>query len=265
MSDIFLDIYQNKIDKLKHYSILEINEENKAYEYYCTPLTYAIHLKKHKIMTQLLELGANPNQTIPGGYTPLMMCSNEQLYAAETLLEYGANINAQEDHGRTALHFSLKKPEILQLLIKMGANTNIESNAQMTPLEEAFYHKNKEAYTFLFDKTLHSEKTLVYCLDTTDYTLICSLIKEGITVSSKMIVGTANVFCPNQLTRQKILKKLIMNTHDIDNLDVSLIHSIEQGNLVKQLSHDWAIKKEQQLLKKSIKNQPKNNLKKIKI
>jgi ankyrin repeat protein len=90
-----------------------------------------------RLMRLLLEHGADPTIATTNGTTPLMVASGigwvegvtnergakENLEAVKLLLELGANVNAIDGDGRTALHGAAHKGrnEIVQLLVDNGA------------------------------------------------------------------------------------------------------------------------------------------------
>jgi ankyrin repeat protein len=57
----------------------------------------------------------------------------------ELLLEYKANVDAQDDQGRTALHraVSCKRVEIISTLLRNAANVNLQDIELKTPIHEA--------------------------------------------------------------------------------------------------------------------------------
>ena len=57
------------------------------------------------------------------------------------LIETGADIESEDQHGRTALHFAArnKDPELLRILLLAGANTEKADNFGRTPLMKAAY------------------------------------------------------------------------------------------------------------------------------
>jgi uncharacterized protein len=85
-----------------------------------------------KVLIDLFEAGADPNARYSDGNTLLMKAvKNGNLPVVRILLDYGADINAEDRHngpflGGTALFMS-GFPEITQLLIERGANVNHRS------------------------------------------------------------------------------------------------------------------------------------------
>ncbi|XP_078161466.1 ADP-ribosylation factor GTPase-activating protein AGD4-like isoform X1 [Carex rostrata] len=64
-------------------------------------------------------------------------CQTGNTTMAELLLQFGADINAQDFHGRTALHHSalIEKDDLAKYLLKRGARTTITDGGGLTALE----------------------------------------------------------------------------------------------------------------------------------
>ena len=72
------------------------------------------------------------------GTTPLMWASmNNQISAINTLLKYGANINAQDYDGWSALHFAAASQsyKAVEILLKNNANANLENVNDDKPVD----------------------------------------------------------------------------------------------------------------------------------
>lgn len=114
-------------------------------------LMYAIFNENKDMFQFLLEKGANPNKMADfrGSYfSPLMVCammnsykkaSKAQKEMAQILIEKGADINATDHHGRTALVLSIYycQPEMAELLIKNGADVSKAPDERATALRIA--------------------------------------------------------------------------------------------------------------------------------
>lgn len=91
-----------------------------------------------KMLTMLIEQGADVNQETPFG-TPLMNAASNQWNTdlIDILLKSGAKINARDRKGRTALFYGeiLGGDKISTKLLEAGADIDIKNNAGKTYLE----------------------------------------------------------------------------------------------------------------------------------
>jgi hypothetical protein len=82
------------------------------------------------LLTQLLEIGFDPNTPLgPPGWTPLLIAAaNGHEQAVSKLLEFGADVNALNDRGRSALMFAANYgfEAIAKALLLHGADPNIQ-------------------------------------------------------------------------------------------------------------------------------------------
>ena len=103
-----------------------------------------------KTIERLIEAGANVNARSEGefygpeGQTALMLLAGgnmreedmnikERLEAVDMLIKYGADVNARDNYGTTALMFS-RNPESTKILIKAGANVHAQDKTGSTAL-----------------------------------------------------------------------------------------------------------------------------------
>ena len=125
-----------------------------------TPFLLAARSADLDAMRLLLDHGADPLMTTKGGNTALTLASgvvfleggfgqfegppkNDVLEAARMLLELGADVNAANDQGQTALHGAVYRAadDLIRFLVRAGARTAAEDAAGRTPLrlaEEGF-------------------------------------------------------------------------------------------------------------------------------
>jgi len=77
--------------------------------------------KKPEYMYEINERGEN---------ALIIACKANNYMSVSTLLEYPVPINCQDELGNSALHYAVKckKPAIIQLLVKKGANTQLKNN-----------------------------------------------------------------------------------------------------------------------------------------
>lgn len=125
-----------------------------------TPFLLAARSADLDAMRLLLDHGADPLVTTRGGNTALTLASgvvfleggfgqfegppkSDVLEAARMLLELGADVNAANDQGQTALHGAVYRAadDLIRFLVRAGARTAAEDAAGRTPLrlaEEGF-------------------------------------------------------------------------------------------------------------------------------
>ena len=104
-----------------------------------TPLMYAAAAGSTEAMKLLLDRGANPNAKNAFGATALMWASGD-IDKVRLLLSKGANVNARSDFGRTPLMLAALHDgsfEIAKLLIDKGADVSACDKTKFCVLEAA--------------------------------------------------------------------------------------------------------------------------------
>jgi len=103
------------------------------------------------ILTLLVKSGADLEEVV--GVTPFLACwSWKKFKAAKALAELGANVNAQDQRGRTALHIGVEKefdPALLKWLVKRGASPDIANMQGVTARQLAARKRKKQFATAL--------------------------------------------------------------------------------------------------------------------
>jgi ribosomal protein S27AE len=118
------------------------------------PLHVALQSRKLDEVRRLLEAGANPNAVLDMGtghtYPPLHLAiptmfppneTDNDVALLELLLKHGAEIDAQDSYGRTALMSAVVSavPRCAVLLIEKGADPSIPDSAKWTVLRTALW------------------------------------------------------------------------------------------------------------------------------
>ena len=115
-----------------------------------TPLMYAALYGDSDSVRRLLAAGADPNARNEAGATALMWAVYD-LEKTRLLVEHGAGVNARSDNGRTPLMIAASRfgsTPILQLLLDHGASPSAQSPSLfgvMTALSEAAYASDEAA------------------------------------------------------------------------------------------------------------------------
>ncbi len=91
-----------------------------------------------EICELLLIKGANPNIANDEGRTPIMT-TTRWADSVKSLIDFGAEVNTQDNDGNTALHFTLYRgsENVARLLLAKGASAYIKNNNGQTPLDIA--------------------------------------------------------------------------------------------------------------------------------
>ncbi|KAL8797765.1 MAG: hypothetical protein Q9195_000117 [Heterodermia aff. obscurata] len=109
-----------------------------------TPLIVAARFGHTKPMRILLEAEANRELEDHNGYTALALAAfHGHVAAVRLLIEHKADVNARNKLGDTAMMQAIRKNltddyvEIVQLLVKSGANAELPNQSGVTPLMKA--------------------------------------------------------------------------------------------------------------------------------
>ena len=122
-----------------------------------TPLMVAVIARRPEVVTALLALKANPNSASPAMVTALMLASgggswavgeDPRLNIIQSLIASGANLNAQDANGLTALMLSVTEVNLkaTQLLARSGADRSLRN------------HEGKSVYDYVAKDQFRSEE-----------------------------------------------------------------------------------------------------------
>ncbi len=115
-----------------------------------TALHEAVGKQNLEVVQILIAAGANVNAQNNAGFAPLHFAAYD--YIAEELINSGANIHIQEHNGGTPLHLHAEKPEraeVLEILLKHGANAGIRDKCELTVLDIAKNYNGEEAVNLI--------------------------------------------------------------------------------------------------------------------
>src|SRR5262249_17821282 len=117
--------------------------------------SFAIAIERGSLeaIRTLLESGADPDTPINGGahrISPLMKTRQmEELEIAEYLMDHGANVNAVDEDGNTALQVAVQHVGLVRMLISRGASVNTRNVRDNTPVGTAAWAGKAEVVRVL--------------------------------------------------------------------------------------------------------------------
>jgi ankyrin len=108
-----------------------------ANRYGLTPVALAAANGSAAMLKVLLDAGADPNAVDPAGETPLMAASRVgNLDAVRVVLDRAVNVDATDaQFQETALMVAVREnhPQVVKLLLELGANVNARTRVGITP------------------------------------------------------------------------------------------------------------------------------------
>ncbi|XP_037037864.1 putative ankyrin repeat protein RF_0381 isoform X2 [Bradysia coprophila] len=116
----------------------------------------------------LLKEGANINATDEDGKTALMKASNNGRYeTVKFLIDNEADVNAKDTNGKTPLMFAaaFDNSKIVRLLVDNGANINATDNSGWSTLIYAAYDGRDRAVRALLRKGADADYALKYATE----------------------------------------------------------------------------------------------------
>jgi len=118
-----------------------------------TPLMVAAEAGSADAMKMLIERGANVNAKNTYGSSALMW-SVTDAKKVRLLLDHGADVNVTARSGRTALiiaSFANPSSEVVRMLLAKGANVAVMDQRKVTPLNAATFGNDTATVRFLLD------------------------------------------------------------------------------------------------------------------
>ncbi len=118
-----------------------------------TPLMYAAEIGSPDAMRLLIDSGADVNAQNAFGSTALMWSVSDPV-KVRLLLDHGADVNAVAKSGRTALivaAFTNPSAEVVKLLLAKGAKTAVMDRMHVTPLNAATFGNDTATVRLLLD------------------------------------------------------------------------------------------------------------------
>lgn len=107
------------------------------------------------LIETLVNHGANIEATNPQGNTALMLAAGTSTTIVKYLIGRGANVKHKNREGKTALHLAVKNNCIdnINILIEALADLNVKCNMGFTPLHDAIVAGRVHAICILIEKT----------------------------------------------------------------------------------------------------------------
>lgn len=150
---------------------MDVEEEGLSGRDPCKPIWFAVAFGRNPTVVKLLiKRGAVPTGLFAAGWwndtqilglliragapidvvvgvTPFLACWCWQRFdAAKFLARKGANVNYQDQKGKTALHYGVERefdPDLLRWLVKHGASPDIKDRHGVSPREKATRKRDK--------------------------------------------------------------------------------------------------------------------------
>lgn len=185
--------------------------ESKEIENYSL-LTCMCASDSKEIVDLFIENGADINLTTSGITDLMYACMRNDVNVVEALLKYGADPNIEDDCGQTALHMACSNGnrKNVELLLKYGANKDAKDIFDRTPIEIA-YQKGR-------------------------YNVTCELIKNGCKIQKQVmewILCSQNVELIKILARRNDMYKYVVRRLIVD----------KQKDILHDVKNEWRIRK----------------------
>lgn len=139
-----------------------------------------------KIVKSLIGYGADVNAKNNDGRTALMLTSNLEI--AKLLIYSGADVNAKNNNGGTALTRAVywDKLEVAKLLIDNGADVNAKDDEfGQTALTQAVNWDRLEIAKLLIDNGADTKNSLTYLTSVTKWEMVKLLIDNGADINAR--------------------------------------------------------------------------------
>lgn len=145
-------LYNNDTNSFNQ-AIAELNDLNYQNNEGRSLLIYAVLENNFEATKNLIKKGAKVNLSDNHGWPPLHFSINEHLKKiTQLLIDNGADVNAQDSYGNNtiwrAVFASRGRGELIELLLKSGADPTIANNSGITALKLAETIGNYDVYQF---------------------------------------------------------------------------------------------------------------------
>ena len=195
----------------------------------CMPVQYASILNLPKVTGSLISEGADVNSRSKNGWTPLMATSairHTPIELIYVLLDHGAVVNAQDDHGCTALILASSGGNLQAVgtLLDNGADIDAHDSSDHTALTRASLCGNAKVVQKLLERgasisSLGSVSALRCAVAGGDYRMSRMLLEGGVSANVYSLpVPGSHIRSPFRLFNTHLLHALDRDKNDIADL-----------------------------------------------
>ena len=204
-----------------------IDDRNKNGE---TALQRAAELDRLVVIKYLLDQGANVEKKDRTGKTPLMAAAiKNNLSAMKILIENGrANINAEDNFGRTALYLSTGNVPTVKYLLQNGAEIDLCENGGRTPLWIASYYGHVKSVELLIERGANVElkgdpnvkcSSLIIASERGMIEIVKLLLRKGkANINSKTKSGQTAIYNAAALNKVNIMEYLLTKGANVNEV-----------------------------------------------
>ncbi|RKK12755.1 hypothetical protein BFJ66_g2615 [Fusarium oxysporum f. sp. cepae] len=198
-----------------------------------TPLVAAARAGYKDIVTALLQKGASVNYAAPKEITPLRSAIlGGQPTIAKTFIDAGADMNAVNDIGRSAIHSSYHRPDCMKVLVDAGADINLPSPDGTPFYLASFFNQTKVVELLLEHKPdletrcpdggfIDSGYTPLHCAASCGYNeLLQLLLEKGADIEARTPKGGTPLILAVVTNNEESVKILLEYKLDIDAVDI---------------------------------------------
>lgn len=163
----------------------------------------------------------NGRRTSHGGLALEWAAKLGKVALVHLLLDRGADIDACDQQGCTALHYgaSMNREEVVRLLLRKGAMRHIVGRSGETPLDVAMVHRNLDISLMLLEGTdvtikYQQGRTALhiaaeYPIEDVSATIVESFLKKGADVGAAYSRGITPIYYAVLLGNEKVVKLLL--------------------------------------------------------
>lgn len=190
-----------------------------------TYLSWAIAAGESGMVGKLLELGAAydvEDEADPLNLPLHLAAMGDRVDVAELLTAMGADINAQNDEGETALHLALRSRRIkmVRWLLQRGARTDIRAKGTLPMIEAlkagpAMTQLMLEAGEKLEVLDTHDNWPVHLAVQSGKMTFLEMILQQGVQVNNKNDLGMTALHLATKAGREDMVRELLRKGADV--------------------------------------------------